>query len=174
MQFNVAQLLREPVGSTRQHELEEEIGDLAPEIVATTSLRGRLKFTRTGEGLLVTGQLHTEVKVDCVRCLEPALVPIDFEVEEELIPSVDVATGARLPTAGQDQALVIDDQHVIDLRELIRQDILLALPPHPLCRPDCHGLCVQCGQNLNESPCGCQLLTDDRWAALGALLKDES
>ncbi len=173
MQFNVAQLLKEPTGSTRQYELEEDIGDLDPEITAIAPLRGRLKFTRTGQGLLAIGRLHTEVTVSCVRCLEQARVSIDFEVEEELIPSVDVATGARLPTAGQDQAVIIDAQHIMDLRELIRQDILLALPSHPLCRPDCRGLCVQCGQNLNEGPCECQPPIDERWAELGALLEDE-
>jgi uncharacterized protein len=103
--------------------------------------------------------------------LESFSTTVDFTLEEEFHPTIDISTGAKLPSEdGKDEATLIDDQHIIDLLEVMRQDILLALPPRPLCKPDCAGLCSQCGQNLNEGPCTCeQPLDDPRWEALRAL-----
>ncbi|NIO68382.1 MAG: DUF177 domain-containing protein, partial [Anaerolineae bacterium] len=104
-------------------------------------------------------------------CLESFSTPVDFTLEEEFRPIIDIRTGAKLPPAdGEDEATLIDGQHIIDLLEVMRQDILLALPPRSLCKPDCAGLCSQCGQNLNEGPCTCeQPLGDPRWEALQTL-----
>jgi uncharacterized protein len=121
--------------------------------------------------VLLSGQLHTEVELTCSRCLEPFSTAVDFTLEEEFRPTIDIRTGAKLPLLdGEDVATLIDSQHIIDLFEVMRQDILLALPPRPLCKPDCAGLCSQCGQNLNEGPCTCeQPLGDPRWEVLRTL-----
>jgi len=171
MRFNVAQLLREPVGSTRKYHLAEDIQDLDEEIKLTHPIEGTIKLVHSTEGVLLSGQLHTEVELTCGRCLESFSTAIDFTLEEEFRPTIDISTGAKLPSVdGEDEATLIDSQHIIDLLEVMRQDILLALPPRPLCRPDCAGLCSQCGQNLNEGPCTCeQPLGDPRWEALRTL-----
>ena len=171
MRFNVAQLLKEPVGSTRRYHLAEDIQDLDGEVKLTHSIEGAIRLIHTTEGVLVSGQLHTEAELTCSRCLESFSTAIDFALEEEFRPTIDISTGAKLPSVdGEDEATLIDDQHVVDLHEVIRQDILLALPSHPLCKPDCAGLCSQCGQNLNEGTCTCeQPLGDPRWEALRAL-----
>ena len=171
MRFNVAQLLREPVGSTRKYHLAEDIQDLDEEIKLTHPIEGTIKLIHTTEGVLLSGQLHTEVELTCSRCLESFSTTIDFTLEEEFRPTIDISTGAKLPSVdGEDEATLIDSQHIIDLLEVMRQDILLALPPRPLCKPDCAGLCFQCGQNLNEGPCTCvQPLSDPRWEALRTL-----
>jgi uncharacterized protein len=171
MRFNVAQLLKEPVGSTRKYHLAEEIQDLDGEVNLTHPIEGAIKLTHTTEGVLVNGQLHTEVELTCSRCLESFSAAVDFTLEEEFHSTVDIRTGAKLPSVDdEDEATLIDDQHIIDLLEVMRQDILLALPPRPLCKPDCAGFCSQCGQNLNEGPCTCeQPLDDPRWEALRTL-----
>ncbi len=171
MRFNVAQLLREPVGSTRKYYLEEDIQDLDGEIRLTHPIEGAIRLIHTTEGVLVSGQIHTEVKLTCSRCLESFSTAVDFTLEEEFRPIIDISTGAKLPSGdGEDEATLIDDQHIIDLREVMRQDILLALPTRPLCKQDCAGLCSQCGKNLNEGPCTCEEpLADPRWEALRAL-----
>lgn len=171
MRFNVAQLLKEPIGSTRKYHLAEDIQDLDGEVKLTHPIEGAIRLIHTIEGVLVSGQLHTEVELSCSRCLESFLTAIDFTLEEEFRPTIDISTGAKLPPVdGEDEATLIDSQHTIDLREVIRQDILLALPSRPLCNPDCAGLCSQCGQNLNEGPCTCvQPLDDPRWEALWTL-----
>jgi uncharacterized protein len=170
MRFNVAQLLKEPIGSTRKYHLEE-IEDLDGEIKLTHPIEGAIKLIHTTGGVLVSGQLHTEVELACSRCLESFSTAIDFTLEEEFRPIIDISTGARLPSEdGEDEATLIDEQHTIDLFEVMRQDLLLALPPRPLCKPDCASLCSQCGQNLNEGNCTCeQPLGDPRWEALRAL-----
>lgn len=171
MRFNVAQLLKEPVGSTRKYHLAEDIQDLGEEVKLTCPIEGVIRLIHTTDGVLVSGQFHTEVELTCSRCLESFSAAIDFTLEEEFRPTIDISTGGKLARVdGEDEATLIDDQHIIDLLEVMRQDILLALPPHPLCNPDCAGLCSQCGQNLNEGSCNCeQPLGDPRWEALRAL-----
>jgi uncharacterized protein len=171
MRFNVAQLLKEPVGSTRKYRLAEDVQDLGEEVKLTHPIEGALRLIHTIEGVLASGQFHTEVELTCSRCPESFSTAVDFTLEEEFHPTIDISTGAKLPSVdGEDEAILIDSQHIIDLREVMRQDILLALPSRPLCKPDCAGLCSQCGQNLNEGPCTCeQPLDDPRWEALRAL-----
>ncbi|MFB0535190.1 MAG: DUF177 domain-containing protein [Anaerolineae bacterium] len=171
MRFNVAQLLKEPVGSTRKYRLAEDVQDLGDEVKLTHPIEGALRLIHTTEGVLASGQFHTEVELTCSRCLESFSTAVDFTLEEEFHPTIDISTGAKLPSVdGEDDAILIDSQHIIDLREVMRQDILLAQPSRPLCKPDCAGLCSQCGQNLNEGPCTCeQSLDDPRWEALRAL-----
>ncbi len=171
MRFNVAQLLKEPVGSTRKYHLAEDIQDLGEEVKLTHPIEGAIRLIHTTEGVLVSGQLYTKVELTCSRCLESFSTPVNFTLEEEFRPIIDIRTGAKLPPAdGEDEATLIDGQHIMDLLEVMRQDILLALPPRSLCKPDCAGLCSQCGQNLNEGPCTCeQPLGDPRWEALQTL-----
>jgi uncharacterized protein len=171
MRFNVAQLLKEPVGSTRKYHLAEDVQDLGGEVRLTHPIEGAIRLIHTIEGVLVSGPLHTEVELTCSRCLESFSTVIDFTLEEEFRPIIDINTGGKLPPVdGEDKATLIDGQHIIDLLEVMRQDILLALPSRPLCKPDCAGFCSQCGQNLNEGPCTCeQPLGDPRWEALRTL-----
>ncbi len=169
-QFNVAQLLKQPSGTRRVYDIDTS--DLPPlddlEIVAP--FRGRLRFMRVGSGILVTGVLETSVETECTRCLTTFQTTTQFEIEEEFKPSVDINSGAHLAQdPDQDTATLIDERHILDLAEIIRQDLTLSLPPSPVCRPDCAGLCPQCGQNQNEATCDCDTdAVDPRWAALKA------
>ncbi|MBI3941931.1 MAG: DUF177 domain-containing protein [Chloroflexi bacterium] len=186
MIYSVSQLLKSPVGTTRFYDLDEDIKHLDADILDAdildadihplSNLTGHIRMVRTADGILVTGQLKVALEMECVRCLEPVAVPVKFEVEEEFVPTIDLETGAALPIAdGQDEALLIDERHMLDLGEIFRQDILLAMPTHPLCRTDCKGLCVTCGQNLNEGSCDChEEQADPRWEALRDLLENTS
>jgi len=170
MQFNVAQLLKEPTGSTRRHYLVADIGGIDEEITALRPLEGEIELIRTADGILVMGKLQTTVELTCDRCLEPFAATISIALQEEFRPTIDVFTGVSLHDTGE-EATMVDESHIIDLTEVVRQNLLLALPMHPLCRPNCAGLCPQCGQNLNEGPCGCQRPPDDpRLAVLKELL----
>jgi uncharacterized protein len=175
MQFNVAQLLKEPTGSTRKYEINEELDDLDPEIVIQAPIKGKVKFTKIPQGVLVTGEIETMVEVSCGRCLEPFDVPVQIEIEEQFRPTLDLITGARLPVGDDDDtATVIDERNYLDLSEVVRQDLLLSLPNHPVCREDCKGLCSTCGANLNEGNCACETdSTDPRWDALKSILESD-
>ena len=119
----------------------------------------------------MTGQMRVTVEVECDRCLEPVLAPLSLQAEEEYRPRIDITSGAALPIAdGTELETLIDQKHIIDSTEVVRQDILVAIPMHPLCRPDCAGLCPECGENRNEGPCGCEgQPLDPRWSALEEL-----
>lgn len=176
MEFNVAQLLKEPVGGVRRYEVSETLDDLDPELVIQEPITGKLKFTKILGGVLVTGTLQTVLEVPCSRCLDPFDIPVTIELEEEFKSSTDLVTGASLPhDVDDDEGTLIDEKHIIDLSEVIRQALFLALPVRPICRDgECLGLCDQCGKNLNEGPCDCSDESiDPRWEALRDLL-DES
>jgi len=157
MRYNVAQLLKEQSGQTRQYTLHEEISALDPDIVPLSTLDGNIQLIRTADGVLVTGKLHTSIELVCSRCLEPFAMPLQLALEEEFRPTIDIVTGASLPLLTDDEeATRIDARHTLDLSEVMRQNILLAIPPYPVCRSQCVGLCPQCGKNWNAGPCDCR------------------
>jgi uncharacterized protein len=157
MRFNVAQLLKSTVGTKRQYEIEEDISGIDIDLEVVQPLVGRIRLLRTTDGILVTGSLHTEVRVSCRRCLKSFDLPVDFALEEQFRPSIDVYTGAALPVEdGEDVVTRTDLHHMLDITEVIRQDLLLAMPMSPLCSQDCRGLCARCGADLNTETCTCQ------------------
>jgi uncharacterized protein len=172
MRFNVAQLLKSPAGASREYDLNEDISGIDRDLDATKPLVGRVRLLRTGNGVLVTGRVSTEARVPCRRCLQPAVVPVHVDLEEEFRPSIDIVTGTELPLEdGEDAATRTDEHHILDLTEVVRQGLLLALPMSAVCRLDCKGLCPNCGANWNESPCACQPEHEDpRLAVLRELL----
>ena len=174
MRYNVAQLLKNETGQTRQYGLHEDVSSLDPDIVPLSTLDGKLQLIRTADGVLVTGDLHSSVELMCSRCAEPFSMVVKFRLEEEFRPTIDIVTGAALPLIADDEeATRIDDHHIMDLTEVVRQDMLLALPLHPVCRTRCAGLCPVCGKNWNEGPCECnQDEPDPRLAVLKQLLDE--
>jgi len=170
MQFNVAQLLRQATGATRHYEVDEpsEIADPNLSLIGPT--RGQVSFLRTQRGILVTAQLTQTVRVECVRCLAEMEVPLTIQIEEEFFPTIDLKTGLPITWTEEDEveeASLIDEKHTLDLLEVTRQELLLALPAHPLCRLDCAGLCPVCGADRNVEACDCRAeQTDPRWGEL--------
>jgi uncharacterized protein len=86
-------------------------------------------------------------------------------------PATD-ARGATLPSAegDEDEALPVIEDDLIDLTEVLRDAVVLALPLAPLCSADCPGLCPECGILLAEAPDHAHEQIDPRWAALGGLV----
>jgi uncharacterized protein len=73
-------------------------------------------------------------------------------------------------TQTEEEATIIDEQHVLDLAEVVRQAIFVTLPMHPLCTEECTGLCSQCGQNLKDGRCECTTeVADPRFEILKQL-----
>jgi uncharacterized protein len=179
--FNVAQLLKEPVGSTRKLSLEsaelllDDGASLGNEgdVLSARELEGQVKVTKLGDGVLVQGDVEAKVTLECSRCLETFEVGVDAGLEEQFQPTIDVDTGAPIHRADFEQtdgAFEIDANHMMDLAEPVRQALLVALPMKPLCREDCKGICPQCGVNLNEVDCGhTDESEDNRWAGLREL-----
>ncbi|MEW6142197.1 MAG: DUF177 domain-containing protein [Chloroflexota bacterium] len=167
---NVATLLNEPIGSTRDYNIED-IADENNESPVT----GPVSMVRSQRGVLVRANLTTHVEMACSRCLSPTDCVLDIALNEEFLPSIDVASGLPLHTPRDGSVFVIDHNHILDLGEAVRQYVLMAVPMKPLCRPDCAGICPTCGANLNKGPCKCrETSVDPRWAKLAALRKKPS
>jgi uncharacterized protein len=152
---NVATLLRSPLGTTRDVTIDDAEPRFGPELSVIIPVQGRARFLRTQSGVLVQGDVATTIEVECSRCLTVFPVDISAHVEEEFIPSTNVLTGEPLAPP-DDEALRIDDRHILDLTETARQYLVTALPLQPVCRADCRGLCPSCGIDLNLSTCGCR------------------
>jgi uncharacterized protein len=133
--INVAQLLKEPVGSSQSYDISGVVGE-----EVEGSVEGRAKLTHINQGVLVQCKLTAEVRLICSRCLNTFLLPVSFAAEEEFVPVSDVP-GDLVPSSPEQlEEFTIDDKHILDLSELIRQYTLLSLPMKPLCRPDCPGI----------------------------------
>jgi len=166
MQFNVGQLLTEPVGAVRRFPVEEEIPQLDAGVRCLSPLCGKITLLHTPGGILCTGTLQCQVELVCSRCLEPFVADICLDIEEEFRLYTPDPGNATV----DDPALHIFEQNMLYADEVIRQNLLLAVPTHPLCQPGCRGLCHSCGQNLNRVACTCpEAEVDPRWSALQQL-----
>jgi uncharacterized protein len=149
--FNVAGLLREPPGATREHRLRDHYVSLGPDVELAGPLNGMLRFQRTNRGILVNGELEAPVRRTCARCLEAFVEPARIRISEEYVPSVDPETGTSVDRDEADDAVqLIDEHNEIDLAPVLHEEFALTEPMHPLCRPDCPGLCSECGARLDE------------------------
>lgn len=118
----------------------------------------------------ITGNLETRVAKPCDRCLSPQEMPVTVAFDELFVPlEIDLSRTSPVLEA-EDLVTSVMDGTTIDLDEVVREQILLATQSRLLCRDDCHGLCLNCGANLNDNQCLCKAEeVDPRWAALGAL-----
>ncbi len=169
MDMNVSQLLREPIGSTREYDIDEVI-DITGEGKNKNRIQGHCNMLRTQRSILVKCTLNTEVELICNRCATSYQQPLKIKFNEEFFPTLDVDSGAPLPQPEEVSAFTIDEQHILDLTEAVRQYFLLAIPMKALCKKDCAGLCPTCGKNLNQGKCDCPPGNiDPRWSRLADL-----
>ena len=168
MEINVSQQLKANIGSEREFAINE-LADVL-DLGVSTLVEGTVKLTRTNRGILVQGTLKSKVPVECSRCLKVFDYPLTINIEEEYFPVIDVNSGTALEIPDDPASFTIDEHHILDLSEAIRQNALLAIPMKPLCRKDCSGLCQECGQDLNEGQCDCEKQKiDPRWSKLAKL-----
>jgi uncharacterized protein len=184
MLFNVAQLLKEPTGATRRYELAESLEGLDPEMQILGPLVGTLTLLRTTSGVLASGELSTALQVTCNRCVEPIAQQVRFHLEELFHQTTEVSTGRPLRPDEyegeiddlEDAALLIDDKHILNLAEVVRQNIWLAMPMYPSCNWTGPGECpnlqgrlldlddvrlIRSGEDAES-----QEAVDPRWATL--------
>ena len=173
MKISVAPLLKEPMGTTDEHHLEESPIDPRGENAGLldadiTSIDADIRATHTNPGALLEGDARATVAQVCSRCLTPIESPVDARFAEQYYAKLTVDTGAPMPEPPLD-AKTIGSDFRIDLTPLLREEIILATPQAPLCRPDCKGLCPECGRDLNEEPHEHEDQRDERWSALSKL-----
>ena len=149
--WNVAGLLADEPGATRDYVVAGVTIDLGDDLRQADPIEGHVRLARTNRGLLVIADLVTSLQAECSRCIREIEVPIEVFIEEEALPSLDLHTGRPvLAEAGEDELLRLTDHHELNLEAPVREAILLAEPIAPLCRPDCPGLCLVCGEQLDR------------------------
>jgi uncharacterized protein len=148
--WNVAGLLGDDVGATRAYDVDDVRIELPDGLVLADPIGGHIRLTRTNRGILANATLTTALAAECSRCLRPTRVPLELAIDEEYLPSLDLATGAPVAIDDEPEALRLTDHHELDLDAPVRDAIVMAEPIAPLDRPDCPGLCVVCGEPLDE------------------------
>ncbi len=157
-------------------EFQPDVIDLAGEARQITPLKaaGHAEIVEEHHGkhliikdIRLRGKLSAGLELQCARCLEPVKRDVTREFELLYRP-----LGAD---AGRDELSVTDAEAEIgyyqgdgiELEDVLREQVLLALPLKVICAEDCRGLCPHCGKNLNQEQCSCAVaLQDPRWAAL--------
>lgn len=151
----------------------DEIG-LAPE---DTRLHGPLAvgldLTKVEQTVCVTGVIEGTAVRECVRCLKDFEAPVAFSLRVVFEPEPKAKPKSGAPAAKRvdlrrkqvepaeaesgetDDDLYHYQGDQLDLAPMLREQVILSAPMHPLCKDDCAGLCAHCGRDLNEGPCQC-------------------
>jgi uncharacterized protein len=148
--FAVSGLMAEPPGTVRDYEIGPVDVEPGDDMRLAQPVSGRVRLSRTNRGLVVDARLTTALEGECSRCLRPVVTPLRLRIDEEVLPSIDLATGLPVPLEedADPEAPRLTDHHELELRPLVAEAISLAEPIAPLCEPDCPGLCPECGERL--------------------------
>lgn len=167
--FDIRTLSRRPgamVTSTRTVDALDELGTEIIAIPAGNPVEIAVRFESVLEGVLVSGTVQGRASGACVRCLEAIEQPVKADFQE-LFVYADRAAHHREVGDDGDHSVLLDD--LVDVETLVRDAVVPALPFQPVCRPDCPGLCSDCGASLAADPDHRHETLDPRWAALQQL-----
>jgi uncharacterized protein len=142
--INVGFIVHEEVGYSHQFPLEFEKAVLGDDLTLE-HFSGLIVVDRTPQGLLTLGNFSGETTLECVRCLKE----FDFSLHCEFTELY-----AFKQKSLSESGLLMPENGQIDFTPILREYALLELPIKSLCKPDCKGLCIECGQDLNEGDCG--------------------
>ena len=160
--FDIAELGRRAGSMLEVHRTvpaPAELGGGVAVVPAGSDLGLDLRFESVVEGVLVSGTAAVTVTGECARCLDP----ISWD------ETVGVTELFLYEPGPQDEELPLLAGDLLDLRQVVRDAVVLALPLAPLCSSDCPGLCVECGARLADDPTHSHDTIDARWAALTEL-----
>ncbi|HEU4434838.1 MAG TPA: DUF177 domain-containing protein [Pyrinomonadaceae bacterium] len=147
---------------------ELDPGDERVRLAAPAEVRGTIR--RTGQAVAVKGHVATRVQLECDRCLKPIELPVISDFALEYITGADYESSSAAALSEEEMSVSVFDGESIDVDEIVKEQVLLAVPARALCREDCKGICPECGIDLNTGQCNCAAdEVDPRWAALKGL-----
>ena len=148
--FNVSGLLADVPGTLRDYAVDGVEVDPGDDLRLAEPVSGTVRLTRTNRGLVVDAKLRASLVGECARCLRPLVTPVTVRIDEEVLPTIDLASGMPVPLEedGDPEAPRLTDHHELELRPLVAEAISLQEPIAPLCEPGCPGLCTECGARL--------------------------
>jgi uncharacterized protein len=159
-----------------EEEYRPGVLDLGPDFNQRTPLHavGRAQLVEEHHGkhqlikdIRLTGEVSTTLDSACARCLEPVVQEVDRKFDLLYRPlGVDAGREEISVTSAEAEISYYQGESLL-LEDVVREQVLLALPLRVICREDCKGLCPHCGKNLNLEQCSCaEPMEDPRWAAL--------
>ena len=141
--------------------------DFGGEVVQVQKLVIRGSAELMAAEIRMRGLFRTAVEVPCARCLEPTRRELQMDFDLFYRPIATIAKNEEIEITADDLDVGFYHGDGLLLEDVIKEQILLALPMKNVCRPDCSGLCPRCGQNQNLADCGCKPPSGDlRWTPL--------
>jgi uncharacterized protein len=142
-------------------------------LVAPVNVTGKVRLA--GTELFVNGHIETRARVECDRCLKPIELPVNADFDLQYIPGGAYESSGAVELTQEEMSISVFDGEAIDVDEIVKEQVLLAVPTRMLCRPDCKGICPDCGIDKNTGDCACGTNEiDPRWAALKNLTGGKS
>lgn len=130
--------------------------------------------TRDKDRFGLSGRVRTTLELPCSRCLEPFRRAVDAAFDLRYVPRCANTGEGEREVQEDDLTTAFYEDDTIDLGQLMREQLYLALPMKPLCSDACLGLCPHCGTNRNRASCGCTRDWEDpRFAALRVLKREQ-
>ena len=132
------------------------------------------KVRQQGSRSHVSGRVTARVQTECDRCLKLVELPIDSQFKLEYVTAADYRAQQAVELTEDELDLSVFDGEAIDIDELVKEELLLAVPDQVLCSESCKGMCAVCGANKNSVECGCEAKEiDPRWAELKKLVNSK-
>jgi uncharacterized protein len=122
---------------------EEKLNFPEDNLILTEPVKINIHLTNTGTMVLLKGSFETKVELECARCLKKFIAPLRTEVEEEyakIPPQPRIPKEKEVELKEEDFVYPIGEDNILDLEEIIRQNLILALPIKPLCQENCKGV----------------------------------
>ena len=130
-------------------------------------VKGTAELLGATEEIRLQGHLTVRMESECDRCLETARFPIDIDFDLFYRPEGTGIGSDEIELEPGETEIAYYSGEGLELNDILREQVLLALPMQRVCREDCKGICPVCGKDRNEADCGCTVEpADDRWAAL--------
>ena len=165
--------LEEGKGKFAQTYQPEELDLVDERVTLDGPVIARGQVRRSGAEVVVSGRFETQVQVECDRCLKPIQLPVAADFKLDYITGQDYESSNAAELSADDLSVSVFDGEALDVNELVKEQILLAVPDRALCREDCKGICANCGADLNAGNCNCeQIEIDPRWEALRKFKSD--
>ena len=141
-------------------------------LVEAPAVSGEIR--QKGNRVHVNGKVNAIAQVECDRCLKLVQLPIDSHFKLEYVTAEEYRAQQVAELTEEDLDLSVFDGEALDIDELVKEELLLAIPDQVLCAEICKGICAVCGVNKNSTDCGCETReVDPRWTGLEKLVNSE-